>query len=124
MKRSTAVILTAAATVCATGGLLLALELVNGRHGFAATTAAQPLGWLMPIVAGLTIALVSVVLLGRTPPGARDHREPRIESCSHCGRRILDDSRLCPYCGDVLDAGSLEPRPAGEATATTTTCEP
>lgn len=79
----------------------LALLLGRGRS-FPAATAASPLGWTVPLVSLFVILGVTWLLLSQTP------RDPeagsfRYSPCSECGRSVLRDWRLCPYCGSMLD---------------------
>lgn len=91
----------------AAGAVLMAaiLSLVNGESGFAFTTATGRFGWLVPLVAGLVIGLVSLSLLAERGPSGSD-ASPVWDSgavCDACGSPVTEAWRLCPSCGHILN---------------------
>lgn len=71
---------------------------------FAFCTVAAPFGWLVAGIAALTIAGVSIALLGSVrKPDLADEPELRSSACAACGSHINEDWRLCPYCGALLE---------------------
>lgn len=68
-------------------------------------------GWVVPLVAGCSVGLLSWFLLTDTPGEANGDARGTNVSCSSCGTEVREDWRLCPYCG-----GSIEsPSPSAEA---------
>lgn len=90
----------------AVAGLLLAvLFILNAGRGFAGSTVATPLGWTIPLIAGVLVAGLSWLLLadrGRFDDPVPD--PPATVTCVECGQPCLSTWRLCPYCGTMLGA--------------------
>ncbi|MRR11668.1 zinc ribbon domain-containing protein [bacterium] len=94
----------------ALGGLLGAvillgvLAVANGGLGFVTCTGTARSGWIVPLVGGLVIAMASLLLLD---PGRHadddDAVELRASACASCGSPIIDEWRLCPHCGQLLE---------------------
>jgi len=83
--------------------LLGILAFVNADEGFAGCAATTALGWTIPLVAGGLVGLTSWLLLverdsGDDRPGLQSSR------CDACGSPVVDEWRLCPYCGHVVQA--------------------
>lgn len=79
--------------------MLFVVSAINAETGFARTTAAEHYGWLVPVVAGFTVAGVAWALLtSRSAPDDVTHIVSRCE-CEECGGTVLGDWRLCPHCG-------------------------
>lgn len=95
-------------------GLLLGLaSLLNTKPGFAGTLGSSPLGWAAPVASMLVIFGVIWLLLSQTTTGGQDHGDlPRGEPCPSCGRQVLPDWRLCPYCGSILEEPTGDVSPA------------
>lgn len=82
------------------------------RADAAGLAAAYPLGafgWMVPVAAGAAVGLVAWVALGTGTASDPDSIIRDEHPCAACGRMILDDWRLCPYCGTLVDDGSGEP---------------
>ena len=101
------------ATAAAATALLVALGLAALRGGDSALS--QLLGFrtlelAVPLAAGAVIGLGAWALLDDPPPTTQD--VPYAEmACPVCGRAILEDWRLCPYCGSfVATTESLDPK--------------
>jgi hypothetical protein len=93
----------------ALGGLfvaavLLALILVlNADGSFAGSTAASPLGWTVPLIAGVLVAGLSWLLLAERPKRVSEAEDlPANTECETCGKPCLSTWRLCPYCGTLI----------------------
>jgi len=88
------------------GGLFVAVALlallvaVNAGTGFRSSTGTTPLRWTIPLVAGALVGAVAWLLLADEI--AEEVSEPRSSECHACGAAILDDWRLCPYCGGIV----------------------
>jgi hypothetical protein len=82
---------------------VLAIVALLGR-GFDVTdgVASTPLGWLIPLASIAVIAGVAWLLLSQIPVGSSRSNDYRSIACSSCGRTVLTDWRLCPYCGAAL----------------------
>jgi hypothetical protein len=74
------------------------------NQGFDTTgcTAAAPLGWLIPLVSSAVIAGLAWLLLSQVPFGSAGPEDHTSVGCASCGRTVLTDWRLCPYCGVAL----------------------
>jgi hypothetical protein len=74
------------------------------NQGFDVTgcTAATPFGWLIPLVSAGVIGGVAWLLLPQSPRGSNSSDDYRSVDCTSCGRTVLTDWRLCPYCGAAL----------------------
>lgn len=75
---------------------------------------------IVSIAYGLAVPLSSVfvvlgviwLLLSQRPAGPETSGTFRYVACPSCGRDVLEDWRLCPYCGSLLDrpvAEGVEP---------------
>jgi predicted anti-sigma-YlaC factor YlaD len=65
-------------------------------------TAATPLGWLIPIASVAVIACAAWLLLRNSSNGPGSSDDFVSVDCQSCGRRVLTDWRMCPYCGIAL----------------------
>jgi len=98
----------------AVGGLVVAAVLLagilvlNASDGFAGSTAATPLGWTIPLIAGVLVGGLAWLLLSDRRPRSHGER-PTSVSCTSCGKPCLTTWRLCPYCGTLL--GGPKDRP-------------
>ncbi|MBI5232204.1 MAG: hypothetical protein HY876_08585 [Coriobacteriales bacterium] len=96
----------------ALGGLavatvLLAITLVvNAGGGFSGTTAATPLGWTIPLIAGVLVGGLAWLLLSDRPARGGRENPPTSIACASCGKACLDSWRLCPFCGTLLRQSS------------------
>lgn len=81
-------------------GALIAL--FNQGFNVAGCTAAAPFGWLIPLGSVAVIAGVAWLLLSQIPRGSGGSSSHRSVACASCGRMVLTDWRLCPYCGSAL----------------------
>lgn len=95
--------------------LLLALLVGNADRGLSASTSA--IGWTVPILSGVLIGGVAWVLLLRGPNHFDDSPPPDTVPCASCGRIVMRDWKLCPYCGSNKEdaAGTGEPGRAPES---------
>ncbi|MDR3686351.1 MAG: zinc ribbon domain-containing protein [Coriobacteriia bacterium] len=105
-------VLAAAAVALA---LLVALGLAALRGGDSAVSRLLGLRTLelgVPLAAGAVIGLGAWALLDDPVPAPQDASYAEM-ACPVCGRAILEDWRLCPYCGSfVATADPRAPRPA------------
>ncbi len=95
--------------IVAAGVAVLALvTLANGGLGFAGCNLTTPLGWTIPLVSLFVILGVGWLLMSQAPKD--DGAGPASTvACDACGRPVLEDWRLCPYCG----AAPASERPLG-----------
>ncbi len=99
--RGNTIVLTAGLAALAAAVVIGLLLLVNDETGWAGFTLTAPAGWLAPILAVAIIGGVAWALLGQEPRD-RDHMNVSHDSCPACGRSILGQWRMCPYCGEML----------------------
>jgi hypothetical protein len=81
--------------LAATAALLAILIVLN-----ADGAGTRPFGWTIPLLTGLMVGVVAWALLVDAP----EVEEPVISesTCGTCGRNILSDWRICPYCGTLV----------------------
>jgi hypothetical protein len=96
--------------------MLTTIVVVNQGVDLSGCLAATPLGWGAILVAALVIAVAGRVLYS---VGSRFDEGPGFETsvCTSCGRAVLDEWRLCPYCGSdkSLPAPDGPPGPTPDA---------
>jgi hypothetical protein len=92
------VVLAIAAGLLLSAAVLTIIVVVNQGVDLSGCLAATPLGWGAILVAALVIAVAGRVLYS---VGSRFDEGPAFETsvCTSCGRAVLDEWRLCPYCG-------------------------
>lgn len=88
-------------SVTAVGGIVgLLLVSLSGR-GFDSSTARIALGWTLPLFSAAIAGGVSWLLLSD-----RDVTDPEVPvttaHCGACGSAMVEDWRLCPYCGTLV----------------------
>lgn len=93
----------AVAAGLAVGAALLAVIIVvNAGADFDGSTAATRFGWAIPILTGLVVAGVAWALLSsETVDSASDEMRTASSVCYQCGKPLLSEWRLCPYCGSL-----------------------
>jgi len=106
-RRRLVAVATIASALLALAWLVAAFD-SGGSSDAASTTSVVVLA--VPVVVLLAIAALTWFVLAREADSDRDE-EPYVE-CRLCGRSILREWRLCPYCGARTQS---VPR-AGEAT--------
>lgn len=94
------VLVTGAGAVSAALGLFFVLTWLNAGLGFAGCTGTSALGWTIPLFSGGLIGGVAWVLLARGPKYFDDTPADPVP-CVSCGRGVMPDWRLCPFCGTV-----------------------
>ncbi len=99
-RTTIATILGALLLVAFVGGLVM---VVNAEDGFANCTGAAEFGWMAPLFAAAIIGGLAWVLLRQDPRSPDDAQAAPFEECPECGRSVLGQWRMCPYCGEMLD---------------------
>ena len=56
--------------------------------------------WSLALILGTLVALVALLLL--EPPRQDDAPGLVVSSCPACNKPMLEEWRLCPYCGQML----------------------
>lgn len=69
-------------------------------------------GWAVPLSSVMVICGVGWLLLSQSPRAPHSSGSDSIP-CPSCGRTVMRDWRMCPYCGSAL-----EPTPAAAGQAT------
>ncbi len=101
--RSPSALVAAAAIGAAVFGLL-AFLLANGPCGVT--------GWSsfgVAITSGMLIGVTALVLLGSRPLGADESETYDATPCASCGAGLVDEWRLCPHCGQMLECDTRHP---------------
>lgn len=85
--------------------LMAVLTFSNSDQGSAGSTAAVPFGWTIPLLAAVVLGAVAWTLSVQ-PRQQESGEEPHLRArpCSACGKTVMGEWRLCPYCGRMLDA--------------------
>lgn len=81
---------------------LVALALVALMLSLSHTGPATP-AWGLALIVGTLVALVALLLL--EPRRELEDSSSVSSSCSACGKPTLEEWRLCPYCGQMLECG-------------------
>ncbi|KAF0207247.1 MAG: zinc ribbon domain-containing protein [Actinomycetota bacterium] len=77
--------------------------LVNAGSGFEGCTSTAQFGWLAPLLAASIIGALAWVLLRQDHRIEEDDTHVPAAECPECGRTVMGEWRMCPYCGEVLD---------------------
>lgn len=90
--RSAAVAIGAIVVLAAVAGLMF-----GGLAG--SRSLPESTRWTIPLVAGAAVGVLSLLLLtGTAREDESDSRRVNV-ICPSCGMQVLEDWRLCPYCG-------------------------
>ena len=85
-------------------GLLVALGLAalhGGDSELSRLLGTRTLELAVPLAAGAVIGLGAWALLDDPAPALQDSPHAEV-ACPTCGQTILEDWRLCPYCGSFV----------------------
>lgn len=64
------------------------------------------LGWLIPVIAAGLVVLLSWALL--SPHHRHDEQStPVMVLCSACDSVMMQEWRMCPYCGNIKSEGAI-----------------
>jgi peptidoglycan/LPS O-acetylase OafA/YrhL len=87
-------------------GVLTLLSVAALLLSMLRATPTTPV-WGLALIVGTLVALVALLLLEPTS----ESREPDlvISSCAACGKPTLEEWRLCPYCGQMLECDMSMP---------------
>jgi predicted RNA-binding Zn-ribbon protein involved in translation (DUF1610 family) len=83
-------------------GVVLAM-LAFLESGYLGDSSAASFGWIIPVVAGTVIGVVAFLLLDSDRSATEADVGLKSTTCSACGAEIIEDWRMCPDCGEVLD---------------------
>ncbi|MDZ4063806.1 MAG: zinc ribbon domain-containing protein [Coriobacteriia bacterium] len=90
----------AIAAVGAAAALAIAIETGGGIGGCTTTVAFR---WFVPLVAAAVIGGVAVMLLDGHPSESVSVDTLQSGACAVCGSAIIDEWKLCPHCGALLE---------------------
>ncbi|HEX9092376.1 MAG TPA: hypothetical protein VF902_00185 [Coriobacteriia bacterium] len=82
------------------------IRALAGRAGFSVSAVDYPLGWTLPLASAFVIVGVGWLLLSQGSRRGRGSSKAISLPCPTCGRTVMDDWRMCPYCGRVLEPAS------------------
>ncbi|GEM_PF-1108372 len=85
--------------------LFAVLHIANGGLGFEGCTATATFGWLIPLLSGALVAVIAWMLIDGDRGGPSDSvkGDPEATVCMYCGSGILQEWKLCPYCGQLRE---------------------
>ncbi len=109
-KRLTGTTRTLLGSLAAGVTLFGVLAYLNKETGLMSCTATSSLGWTVPLITGLLIAGVVVLLLGSPQEDGDTPADLNSSTCSSCGSPIIDEWRMCPHCGELLECDVALPR--------------
>ncbi len=100
-KPDTRVFLAVTSGCVAIVSLFVVLLLVNAQ---AESDSVAVLAWTIPLLSGVLTGAIAWMLIGDgSVTDADGGRSERATTCAHCGRDILREWKLCPYCGQLLE---------------------
>jgi hypothetical protein len=97
-------------------GIFALVVLFNQGLSLVGCTAAMPLGWTVPLVSVVVIGALAWALLSQPEKDRGSAEEFVSVSCTACGRNVLVEWRLCPYCGSAGPSTEAEQDSASVAT--------
>lgn len=114
MKNARRTIGTVVALVATVTVVVGALLLVNADSGLAGCTMVSGFGWMAPLLLGSVLGGATWALLAQRRSDQQSRGGYEAVPCTTCGREVLGQWRMCPYCGAMLvrDSGH---EPAGDA---------
>ncbi|MDO8880079.1 MAG: hypothetical protein Q7W44_04670 [Coriobacteriia bacterium] len=92
-----------AAIIVAVSGTAILLAIDPGHVRCALT---EQFGWITPLVAASVLGGAMFVLLGQRSSKS-DTAASEVAPCLACGRELLGEWRMCPYCGSMTHARSV-----------------
>jgi hypothetical protein len=101
-KRLKRLLIAAAAAFGAAAALFALLLAVNSDLGFAGCSGTGAFGWGLPLLAGTLIGGVAWGLLFAAPRYRKEDPSRHSVPCPSCDKAVMEDWRMCPYCGRVL----------------------
>ena len=101
----TRLIIITVATVSCVLALFAVLHIANRGVVFEGCTATATFGWLIPLLSGALVAVIAWMLMDgdRDDLSASAKDDPKATVCMHCGSGILQEWKLCPYCGQLRE---------------------
>jgi len=83
--------------------LLAAFALLGPAGVMVGATPALPVSWIVPLGSVFVIVGVTWLLLSQAPSvDGRETAPYDSVTCPSCGRLVMVDWRLCPYCGAMM----------------------
>lgn len=89
---------------------IVAVYSTPGIGTATSATSASPLDYAIPLLSLLSIVGTTWYLLKRKVR-SKDTEELQYVRCVSCGRTILQEWRLCPYCGSRSEARAADEDP-------------
>jgi hypothetical protein len=87
-------------------GTLVVFSLTALILSMSRTAATAPL-WGLALIVGTLVSLVALLLL--EPHREVDPPGRTASSCAACGKPTLEEWRMCPYCGQMLECDMTLP---------------
>ncbi len=76
-------------------------------QAFSGCTVGETFGWLVPPLSGALIGGVAWLLMERRGEN-KTPGELQRATCPVCASPVITEWRMCPQCGNMLDAGAPE----------------
>lgn len=87
----------------AVGVVIAVFALVRPAGLITGVPGLLPIGWIVPLGSLFVIVGVTWLLLSQAPMDGRSDAAPYDSiNCPSCGRQVMIDWRLCPYCGAMM----------------------
>lgn len=95
-------LLLATAGGCLAAAVLLAI--LTFANIDAGSTTTVRFGWTVPFLTAVALAALTWTL--SVGPRRPEIMEPRLRArfCSSCGKTVMGEWRMCPYCGRMLES--------------------
>ncbi len=91
----------------AVGAVIAVVALASSIGPIAGSPGSVPIGWIVPLGSLFVIVGVTWLLLSQAPVDGGENAAPYGSiACPSCGRQVMVDWRLCPYCGAMMPEAS------------------
>lgn len=107
MKNVGRLIVTGVVLVVAAAAVVAVVLRVSAGGGFEGCTIASGFGWVAPLLLGSVLGGATWALMTQRRSDRHCGSAEDAAPCGRCGREVLGRWRMCPYCGAMLDRGTL-----------------
>ncbi len=71
--------------------------------------ALRPTSFGVALASGMLVGITALMLLDSRPIGEDNTNEFNATPCAACGSPLIDEWRLCPHCGQMLECETRHP---------------